>query len=225
MALVASLNNSFMKTRTAFAKALPAALGALLLSTSIRAEVIELVNGDHYAGAVVSMDRSTVEFRSEIQGVIRIPREKVARITFTTMALKPAGALPSSGEPTTQVANHLSKGSSTTNNAAAVVQQIRVEGVDPNTADQIQKQLLGQTSPEVTQMFNQMVKGLMTGSLTVDDIRAQARSALKDVREVRKEFDGDEGQVIDGYINILQKFLAESEPPPKTPVGPSGATK
>src|SRR5580692_2283594 len=57
-----------------------------------RADLIELINGDHYLGTVVSMSTSNVEFLSEIQGRVTLPRAKVAQITMHEVTPKPAPA-------------------------------------------------------------------------------------------------------------------------------------
>src|ERR1700742_1685184 len=57
-----------------------------LAALPLRAEMIELVNGDHYLGKVVGMDSNYVEFVSDIQGKVHLPRNKVAQITFVDVA-------------------------------------------------------------------------------------------------------------------------------------------
>jgi hypothetical protein len=54
----------------------------------------------------------------------------------------------------------------------------------------------------------------MSGTVSVDDIRAQARSAVEQVKALKKE-SGDDTGMLDGYLTILEKFLGET---------PAGAT-
>src|SRR5579863_4420390 len=51
-------------------------------TSAARADMIELVNGDHYRGFVIGMTASNVDFLSEIQGRVKLPRDKVAQITL-----------------------------------------------------------------------------------------------------------------------------------------------
>jgi len=61
------------------------ALGAsaLLLASSARADILELVNGDHYNGAVLSMSPTSVEFQSEIQAASPCPGTRSRASPFT----------------------------------------------------------------------------------------------------------------------------------------------
>src|SRR5579863_9292418 len=51
-------------------------------TSAARADMIELINGDHYRGFVIGMTASNVDFLSEIQGRVKLPRDKVAQITL-----------------------------------------------------------------------------------------------------------------------------------------------
>jgi len=176
----------------------------LLNLTVAHADLVELVNGDHYSGNVIQLTRTNLEFQSEVQGVIKIPRYKVARIILQEPTPKPTNAGATNSPPATNSAA----------SAEAVIQQMRAQGVDPNMMNQIQQQILGQSNPEATRMFNSMISGLMSGSLNVQDIRGQARKAIDDIQAARKDLDGDAatGELLDGYMGILQKFVAETEP-------------
>jgi hypothetical protein len=184
-----------------------------LLSLSARADIIEIINGDHYSGTVISMTQSNVEFRSDIQGLVKIPRDKVASIN-----LRPAiSAKPLTAPPVTAPAQPLISApgvpKATTNaQSDAVIQQMREQGVDSKMMDQIQKQLLGTSTPETTKMFNDTVGGLMSGKLSTQDIRSQAQKALKDIQAARKDLGDDSAELLDGYAAILQKFVNETEP-------------
>ena len=76
-------------------KTTPALLLAALavsLALSARADVLELVNGDRYQGTLIGMDRTNVVFDSEIQGRVKLPRDKVARVTLHEVAARPAAS-------------------------------------------------------------------------------------------------------------------------------------
>ena len=194
-----------------------ACAAALLPALPARADILELSNGDHYSGTLVSLNQTNLEFRSEIQGVVKIPRDKVARITFREISAKPAAgtALPLS-LPTLRP-----PAAAGSNQSAAAIAQIRKNGVDAQTLKELQEQLLGQSSPEVTSYFNKTVAGLMTGSLNVEDIRAQARKAIADLRAARKDMGGEEGEVLAGYLQILQSFVDETDKPASVGTAPA----
>jgi hypothetical protein len=81
--------------------------------------------------------------------------------------------------------------------------------------NQIQQQVFGQSSPEATKMFNDMVAGLASGSVSVDDIRAQARNAIHEIEAAKKDLGGDADTtgLLDGYAAMLQKFVDEAPAP------------
>jgi hypothetical protein len=56
-----------------------------------------------------------------------------------------------------------------------------------------------------------MVRGLMTGKLSVNDIRKQAKATADEVRAMRSEFGEEGGAIIDSYLPILDGLLKESE--------------
>src|SRR5437879_5182125 len=96
-----------------FVFVLAAATG--LFALPVKADMLELTNGDHYLGTVVSMTQSNLEFQSEIQGLVKLPRDKVAKITLhesaplkqaagARVAIRPVTptAEPSTSAPTNQ---------------------------------------------------------------------------------------------------------------------------
>ncbi len=214
-----------------FAVAALALAGALPL----RADIIELTNGDHYRGKVVSMNSNTIEFNSEIQGKVHLPRNKVAQITFVEVAPKviartnatsvttvPTAAAPVSAAPL--VANSAATSTTTSPHPATadeVVAQMRREGVQPQLMNQIQEQIFGKASPEASQKFEQTMNGLMSGQISVQDLRKQAQTAIQQARDAKKDLGGDAGEMLDGYIGILEKFVAETSP--TTPTAPAPA--
>jgi hypothetical protein len=188
----------------------------LLLAEPARADLLELVNGDHYSGTVVGMDATNVEFRSEIQGVVKISRDKIASINLHPSAILNAGApgavISQLGTPTAPIRKPALPAAAA---SAAAVQQLRQQGANPELMNQIQQQVFGQSSPEATKMFNDMVAGLASGSVSVDDIRAQARNAIHEIAAAKKDLGGDADTtgLLDGYAAILQKFVDEAPAP------------
>jgi hypothetical protein len=52
----------------------------------------------------------------------------------------------------------------------------------------------------------------MTGKLSVDDIRAQAKAAADQLRQLQQESGEDAGFAASAYLSILDHFLRESAP-------------
>lgn len=183
----------------------------------VKADLLELTNGDHYRGIVISMTQSNLEFQSEIQGRVKLPRDKVAKITFHESAVsKPVAATP----PTAAAPLILSGPNTPTQPASqadAVVKQMREQGIDPKLINQVQQQIFGKASPEAAQKFNETMDGLISGKLNIQDIRAQAQNSLNQIKAARKELGDDAGEMLDGYAAILEKFVQETGPSTASP--------
>ena len=191
-----------------------------LAVSPLRADVLEMINGDHYSGTLVGLTASTFEFRSEIQGLVKIPRDKVARINFQESAPSKLGsnAMPSRASGLVKadgpVTNSPVAGKAVaTRLATPASTAVGKPGIDPKVVSQVQEQILGQAGPEATSKFNSMVASLMTGSLTVDGVRAQARSAIRDIQDAKSELGPEAGGMLDMYLKILQDFVAEADQP------------
>ena len=199
----------------------------------LKADVIELTNGDHYRGKVVGMDSNYVVFNSEIQGKVHLPRNKVAQITFVEVPPRVArtnapGAAALVAAPGANAPIILSGPTASTAGAPVVtapptanptgatadevVAQMRKEGVQPQLINQVQEQIFGKASPEASQKFEEMMSGLMSGQISVQDLRKQAQTAIQQARDAKKDLGGDAGEMLDGYIGILEKFVNETAP-------------
>lgn len=197
-----------------------------------RAEMIEMTNGDHYRGTVLSMNANSIEFQSEVLGRITIPRSKVANISLHDLFPKrtanteiltnnPAVIVTRTNAITgaTASAGAVAPGSQ----ADAVLRELRKQGVDPKLIDQVQEQIFGKSSPEAAQKFNELMGGLLTGQLSVDDIRKQAQTSINEIKNAKKELGGDAGDMLDSYLAILEKFMQESgnDSAPPAPAKPA----
>ena len=81
-----------------------------------------------------------------------------------------------------------------------------------NLIQQVQTQFLSEASPEAKDKFNELVGGLLSGKLTVNDIRAQAQAAADQVRAAKRDGGDNAGLALDGYLAILDQFLSETAP-------------
>ena len=76
---------------------------------------------------------------------------------------------------------------------------------------QVRSQLLGDAGPEANKKFDQLMTGLLSGKLSVADIRVEAKRTADQARAMQKELGPEAGASIDGYLAILDHFLSESD--------------
>jgi len=172
---------------------------ALFGAVWLCADEIQMQNGDHYLGKVLSLDTNTLTLRSDVLGTVLLPRERVAHVTFGTVAKTNAQA------DAVSVA--------VTNGVTDLSASLRRLGANTNFIQQVQAQFLADAGPEANNKFNAMVGGLMSGKLTVNDIRAEAKSAADQLKQLKGELGEDGGWALDGYLAILEGFLRETTPP------------
>lgn len=199
-----------------------AALG-LFLAGATRADELQMVNGDRYRGSIIGMTATNVEFKSEIMGLVKIPRDKVAHLALgdqppvkasipgTTNTIKaPAGLVKAGARGTNSalVGRPVFRG---TNGVKA--NALPAGSIDPGMVQQVQEQILNGAGPEATVKFNQMVASLAAGTLTVDSVKQQAHSAIRDIKNAKAEFGPEAGDILDAYLKILQDFVAEADGP------------
>jgi len=166
-------------------------------------------NGDRYAGTVLSLDSNNVVLRSEVLGKVSLPRSQVALITLGPVARTNAARLRA---VSTNELSRASRGSAARTNSELAALLRQLDG-DTNSLRQVQEQILGQAGPEANQKFNQMLKDLTSGKMTISDLRAQAKNAADQVRGQRSEVNGELGGLLDSYMAILDDFLEQTGPP------------
>ncbi len=174
----------------------------VLLPVVLKGDLLEMTNGDRYAGKVISVSQTNLTFQSEVQGAVNVPRGKVARISFGESAVQPPAT---AGAATPNLKTN------------APVSATPKLDFDSKSLKQTHEDLLATAGPEARRQFNDTVKGLMTGRISVDDIRAQARNAVKQIKSAKEESGEEVGDVLDGYLRILEHFLAETDKPATTP--------
>jgi hypothetical protein len=72
---------------------------------------------------------------------------------------------------------------------------------------------LSTAGPDANKKYNELLGGLMSGKLDVNDIRAEAASAANQIRALKRELGDDAGGSLDGYLTILESFLGETAAP------------
>lgn len=175
----------------------------LVATLCARADQVNMQNGECYIGKVVTLSNETVIVQSDVLGVLKVPRTKIASITFGTNSVSAPVQAPiaASAQPQKSAAANSSSDLTT------AINQLRA---NPNAMQQVQQQILAGADPKATEMFNQMMGGVMSGSLNLDDIRKQAKSAADQLRTAKKELGDDAGFAVDGYLAVLDNFLRET---------------
>jgi len=179
------------------------ALVWLGLSAGAWADQVQMRNGDLYSGKVVSLTDDTIVIRSELLGTLSLPREKVTQISLG--AVTPPAMPQTSSQSRPQPA--------LTNANADLSGLFRQIGSNSNLIRQVQAQFLAGAGPEANARFSELLAGLSTGKLTVNDLAAQARSAADQMRAARKDLGDEAGWMIDSYLAILDHFVKEAGMP------------
>lgn len=171
-------------------KALPF-LAGLLAAGSLQADVVFCTTGDQLRGKVISVNESEVVLKSEIAGELKIGRAKVTSITFEPGATppRPAAALPRPGAK-----------------PEAALSEIKTEDIA-----KVQQEFLATATPEAQAMFNETVQGVLSGKISMQDLRGQAQDALTQLEELSKDLGEDEeGELLGTYSAILKNFLKQT---------------
>ncbi len=164
-------------------------------------------NGDNYYGTVLSLDAQTLVLQSENLGTLRLARNRLAGVTFGSFA---KFSLQSPSIRTNPVTQSLIL--SRTNSPSELAGAFRQLGANTNLLQQVEAQFLTDGGPQAKEKFNQLMGGLIGGKLNLDDIRAEAQSALDQARAAKKDLGEDAGSTMDGYLAILDSFLKETAP-------------
>jgi hypothetical protein len=183
-----------------------AALVLFLTPGRLWADQVEMQNGDRYAGQVLSLNTNTVILQSDLLGTVRLPRAKVAVIML--------GSTPASSPALRSLTNAPVHGASTTptNKPPKPSPALAQLGASTNLIQQVQKQFLSSAGPEANDKFNELLGGLMSGKLSVDDIRAEAKIAADQLRALKRDGGEEIGFATDAYLAILDHFLKETAP-------------
>ena len=184
------------------------ALFLSLLISEPRADQVDTQNGERYVGKVMAINGDTVVLQSEVLGTVRLPRAKVAHITLgTNQTASPLPVAVTTNAPFPQVSSVTS-----TNANADLSTALRQLGSQSNLIQQVEAQFLSGAGPEAKDKFNELMGGLLSGRLNVNDIRTEAKSAADQMRAAKKELGEENGFMIDSYLAILDSFLKESAP-------------
>src|ERR1041385_2993005 len=154
--------------QTWFGGALVCLAGAFLATgiSLAQADQIEMQNGDRYNGRVLSLTNDAMVLQSDILGRIVIPRAKVAKISLGTNA---AIRLDTNTTPKAVAL--------TTNSAGSAVASLRSSDVSAQDAEKVKQQFLADADPAAKAKYDEMLGDLLSGKMSLGDLRAQAKSA------------------------------------------------
>ena len=190
---------------------------AVLTTLSVRADQLQMVNGDHYAGKILSLNSNSIVFESDVLGKVTLPREKVASMSFGASVTTNASSAPRVVATTNRLVH------ASTNIAVALR-----NGTNTATIEQVRQQMLAGTTPEANQKYDELLGGLMSGKLSVNDIRDQAKTSIVQINKLKQEMGPQADPMLDAYLEVLQNFVNEAEPTPPTkpvlPAPPAGLT-
>jgi hypothetical protein len=181
---------------------------ACIVAPGLRADELDMQNGDRYFGTVLSVSADTVVLKSDMLGVINVPRTKVTNLAFGVKAAVPVSASPKPPVPAPPAA------SAGTN--ADLSTALRGLGADTNFIGQVRQKFLAD-NPGAASNYDAMVGGLLDGSLNLDDLRRQARSAADQLRELKRTGSSDSGIPVDAYLEVLDRFVNETASEPTNP--------
>lgn len=180
----------------------------LIATTQLHADQLEMQNGDRYVGKVLSLSDDSVTFQSDVLGKIKVPRTKVASLAF--------GEAVADKKPTTNVARTNSPPASPVAAKPAVPgtnvdlsAALRSLSGNSNLVQQIREQMLA-TSPEANKKYNELINGLMTGRVSLNDIRREAKSSADQLRAYKRELGPEADDALDMYLEVLDAFLQGS---------------
>ena len=189
-------------------QALAIAIGLMLWPSSfLLADQVCMQNGDVFNGTVLSVSTNSLVLNNENLGVINVPREKVAAIHFGAAVVVGASSqVPLM--PTAPTA--LGSPNASSPDLTTALRGLRDQ---TNLLQQVQSQVMGASaSPDASAKFNELVDGLSTGKMNINDLRAQASEAAQQIKELKKELGPNDSGEMDSYLTILNSFLQETAP-------------
>jgi len=195
----------------------------LCCSARLGADQVELQNGDRFSGRVLTISTDAVVLENDALGKITVPRQKITRLAFGTNTVAPVEANPVARvpEPTNLPPVTAVTGLLKTNTDLSAT--LRQSGADTNVIQKIRAQMLA-GSPEAAAKYDELVSGLMSGKMDMEELRREAQTSADQLRELKRSLGPDAGDSLNGYLQVLDQFLKKSAaestnvaPTPKIP--------
>jgi len=173
---------------------------------ALRADQVVMQNGDILNGKVLLVTSNSMILQNENLGNVALPRSRVTAIHFGAETAAASLVAPLVNSPVHP------RATARTNSATDLSAAFRGLRGQSNLVQQVQSQMLSSAGPEAVNKFNELLDGLSTGKIDMNDLRQQAQSAADQLRELKKELGPDTGIDADGYLAILDSFLRETAP-------------
>jgi hypothetical protein len=190
-----------MKAKWLMSILAPFALSPLV---SLRAEQVIMQNGDILNGTISSVSTNTLVLQNDNLGNLTLPRAKVATINFGTLATSFSASATNSQIRLPAV--------SPTNSMSDLAMALRGIRDQTNLIQQVQSQVLSSGNPDAVNKFNELLDGLSSGKIDINDLRVQAQSAADQLRSLKSGLGPNSSSEVDGYLSILDDFLQETAP-------------
>jgi hypothetical protein len=142
-----------------------------------------------------------------------VPRKNVANLVFVSNPTLPKAATnlaSSSGSTNLPVAVAANRPANTNAELSAAFRNL---GANTNFVRDIREQML-RDSPAASSKYDEMVNGLMSGKLDLNDLRREAKSSADQLRALKRELGPEAGDSLDTYLEVLDGFLKESAAEP-----------
>jgi len=164
-------------------------------------------NGDVLNGKVLTVTTNILTLQNDNVGIITLSRAKVSNITFGTTAVK----IPVPAVSVTNTVSASPPENPQTNSMSDLQSMFRGIHDQSNLVQQVEAQVLGSSaSPAAVSKFNELLDGLSTGKIDMNDLRNEAQSAANQLQEYKKQMGPDAGEEVDSYLAILNNFLQET---------------
>ena len=191
-----------------------------LVTLGLQADVLEMQNGDRYSGKVVSVNPDTVILNSGVLGKITVPRNQIVSLSFGTNTIAPKATDNPAQTLSTNIPTATAPATPANTNVdlSAAFRQL---GANTNFVGQIRQQMLA-GNPEAAHKYDEMVSGLLSGQLSVSDLRRQAQTAAAQLQELKRQLGPEADASLDGYLQVLDSFIKETanEPAEAAPKSP-----
>ena len=189
--------------------------GVILVSVAaarLHADEVDMQNGDRYSGKVLSVSADTVVLQSEVLGKINVPRKRVASLTLGTTAAPNTATniAPVSVSTNLPAAAPAAALANTNLDLSAAFRSL---GANTNFIGQIRQQFLA-GNPAAASNYDDLVSGLLSGKVNMNDLRRQAKSSADQLRQLKHDLGPDAGDSLDAYLSVLDNFLKETADAP-----------
>ncbi|MFN7138281.1 MAG: hypothetical protein ACK4UN_02960 [Limisphaerales bacterium] len=202
--------------------------GLVLIAPSIKADQVEMKNGDRYSGKIVTMDNDQVLLQSEMLGTLRIRRDNVASIAFGAQPVPQAAP----AAPNTTTNSPLPKAPPVPQVSASSAPNPQIDpnssvghhlATNPELVNEIRSQVLAGAGPKAAMKYDSLVEGLSSGNLNLADIQKEAAAVAAQLRQLRGSEDEETAEIFDEYLSILDSFIEATKAGAPTQQRPNAA--